>query len=90
MLLQASRAGLLLHPLIDDLPCHVLQYADDTLIILCAIPEHVANLKKVLDDFSAATGLVINFHKIPLLPGAPLRGAPLLSLGEVWAMAFYS
>jgi hypothetical protein len=57
-----------LHPLVDDLPCPVLQYADDTLIIIRAVPEHVANLKNVLDSFSAATGLVINFHKSTFVP----------------------
>jgi hypothetical protein len=68
MILHASRNGLLLHPLVDDLPCTVLQYANDTLIIIRAIPEHVANLKAVLDSFSAATGLVINFHKSTFVP----------------------
>jgi hypothetical protein len=68
LLLLASRAGLLLHPLVDDLPCPVLQYADDTLIIIRAIPEHVSNLKRVLDEFSAATGLSINFHKSTFVP----------------------
>ncbi|XP_071685320.1 uncharacterized protein [Lolium perenne] len=65
---QASHSGLLLHPLVDDLPCPVLQYADDTLIIIRVVPEHVANLKKVLDDFSDANGLTINFHKSTLVP----------------------
>jgi hypothetical protein len=46
----------------------VLQYADDTLIIIRAVPGHVENLKKVLDDFSAATGLTINFHKSTFVP----------------------
>jgi hypothetical protein len=68
MVLQASREGLLLHPLVEDIPCPVLQYADDTLIIIRAIPEHVVNLKKVLDDFSTATGLTINFHKSTFVP----------------------
>ncbi|KAK1621107.1 hypothetical protein QYE76_026624 [Lolium multiflorum] len=43
-------------------------YADDTLIIIRTIPGHVENLKKVLDDFSAATGLTINFHKSTFVP----------------------
>jgi hypothetical protein len=47
--------------------CPVLQYVDDTLIIVRAIPEHVANLKAVLDAF-ATTGLVINFHKSTFAP----------------------
>ncbi|KAK1685871.1 hypothetical protein QYE76_046719 [Lolium multiflorum] len=68
MLLHASREGLLQHPLVDDLTCPVLQYADDTLIIIRAIPEHVANLKRILDEFSAATGLTINFHRSTFVP----------------------
>jgi hypothetical protein len=68
ILLHAYRQGLLLHPLVDDLPCPVLQYADDTLIIIRAVTHHVANLKKVLDDFSTATSLCINFHKSTFVP----------------------
>jgi hypothetical protein len=68
LLLQASCDGLILHPLVDDLPCPVLQYADDTLIIIRVIPQHVANLKRVLDNFSSATGLTINFHKSTFVP----------------------
>lgn len=68
LLLQASRDGLLLHPLVDDLPCPILQYADDTLIIIRAIPQHVTNLKNILDSFTAATGLAINFHKSTFVP----------------------
>jgi hypothetical protein len=30
---------------VDELPCPILQYADDTLIIVLVIPQHVANLK---------------------------------------------
>jgi hypothetical protein len=68
LLLQASHAGLLLHPLVDDLPCPILQYADDTLIIIRAVPHHVTHLKLLLDDFSDATRLAINFHKSTFVP----------------------
>jgi hypothetical protein len=66
LILHASRDGLLLHPLVDDLPCPILQYVDDTLIIIRAIPHHVTNLKRALDAF--ATGLTINFHKSTFVP----------------------
>ena len=56
------------HPLIDDRPCPVLQYADDTLILLRADLEDVKTLKKNLDDFSDATGLKINFSKSAAVP----------------------
>jgi hypothetical protein len=41
----------------------LLQYVDDILNIIRAIPEHASNLKTVLDAFSATTGFAINFHK---------------------------
>jgi hypothetical protein len=38
------------------------------LIILCAEPGAAERLKGILDDFAAATGLVINFSKSNLVP----------------------
>jgi hypothetical protein len=60
--------GSLQHPLVDGLPCPVLQYADDTLIILRAEEGAVRRLRGILDSFSRATGLVINFHKSTVVP----------------------
>ncbi|EEE67720.1 hypothetical protein OsJ_25400 [Oryza sativa Japonica Group] len=40
-----------------------LQYADDTLIICKASSQDVALIKRILDDFSSATGLEINYSK---------------------------
>jgi hypothetical protein len=60
--------GVLWHPLVDGHPPLVLQYADDMLIILCAEPGAAERLKGILDDFAAATGLVINFSKSNLVP----------------------
>nr|CAB3463513.1 unnamed protein product [Digitaria exilis] len=56
------------HPLVDDLPCPVLQYADDTLIVLKAVPEPVSFLRNLLQEFSQATSLHINFDKSNFLP----------------------
>jgi hypothetical protein len=56
------------HPLVDGMPCPVLQYADDTLIILRAEPAAARRLKEVLDLFSLATDLQINFHKSTVVP----------------------
>jgi hypothetical protein len=78
MILQASREGLLLHPLVDDMLCPVLQYTDDTLIIIRAIPEHVANLKAVLDSFSAATRAPSSLLK--LTSNQPLTWPPPLAV----------
>jgi hypothetical protein len=56
------------HPLATDLPCPVLQYADDTLILCQADTSAVCHLKRVLDDFATSTGLSINFHKSCFIP----------------------
>ena len=56
------------HPLAADHPCPVLQYADDTLILVKAELISVQRLKNVLDSFAAATGLKINFHKSTVVP----------------------
>jgi hypothetical protein len=57
------------HPLIDgESPCPVLQYADDTLVIFRASTAAASCLKRVLDQFASATGLVINFSKSTLVP----------------------
>jgi hypothetical protein len=56
------------HPLVDNAPCPVLQYADDTLVIFRARVPATARLKEILDQFALATGLVINFKKSTVVP----------------------
>lgn len=56
------------HPLDYGAPCPVLQYADDTLILLRAKPAAARRLKQILDDFFLTTGLQISFHKSTLVP----------------------
>jgi hypothetical protein len=41
----------------------ILQYADDTLLIMPADPAQILELKRLLKDFTDATGLKINYHK---------------------------
>lgn len=65
---RASAKGDLKHPFVDSLPCPVLQYVDDTLILLRGDVSSIASLKTVLDSFSQATGLEINFHKSTFVP----------------------
>jgi hypothetical protein len=65
---QAWAGGSLSHPLAEDTPCPVLQYADDTLILCKASSSAAACLRRVLEDFAAATGLAINFHKSCFIP----------------------
>jgi hypothetical protein len=68
MPLQASASGLLEHPLLPDSPCSVLQYVDDTLILIKANASHLQNLQRLLHDFSSMTGLHINFEKRTFIP----------------------
>lgn len=48
IILEASTLQHVHHPLCPDLPCPVLQYADDTLIIMEACPMQLSHLKTVL------------------------------------------
>jgi hypothetical protein len=68
MMHNASVNGLLHHPLIENLPCLVLQYTDDTTIIVLSSEDDICNLKVVLDSFSVVTGLKINYHKSTFAP----------------------
>jgi len=58
------------NPLDHSSPCPVLQYADDTLILLRGDLDEVKQLKHLLDQFSEATGLRINYHKSTAGPNA--------------------
>nr|XP_051207036.1 uncharacterized protein LOC127322116 [Lolium perenne] len=49
-------------------PCPILQYTDDTLIILRADAAVARRLRLLLEQFGAATGLRINFQKSTLEP----------------------
>jgi hypothetical protein len=46
----------------------VIQYANDTLIIIQGCPDQATLLKEILDAFSASTGLTINYHKSTSVP----------------------
>jgi hypothetical protein len=59
--------GQVRHPLADS-PCTVLQYADDTLILLRGELQDVERLKLLLDLSSTATGLKINYDKSTAVP----------------------
>lgn len=50
------------HPVIDA-GCPVLQYADDTLLLIRGDPSDVGKLRTALDQFASATGLQINYSK---------------------------
>ena len=91
LILKASQAGDICHPLDPTLPCPVLQYADDTLIILPGCSAQLTCLKSILSDFSSFSGLQINFEESTFLPmnlpqdvaagmagflGCPIQGLP--------------
>jgi hypothetical protein len=65
---QMCREDKLHHPLRDDMPCSVLQYADDILILVRGTSEDATQLRYALDLFSNATGLRINFAKSTVVP----------------------
>jgi hypothetical protein len=69
-----KKGGGIRHPLMEG-PCPMFQYADDTIILVSGELEDVTRLKQVLDLFSAATGLAINFHKSTMTPMHVQRGA---------------
>jgi retron-type reverse transcriptase len=51
---------------INDFP--IIQYADDTLIILPAEIDQLTHLKLILDEFAISTGLRVNYHKSNIYP----------------------
>jgi hypothetical protein len=53
---------------IGDSDFPIIQYADDTLLILLAELDQVMALKKALNNFSLSTGLKVNYHKSSMVP----------------------
>ena len=62
--------GILKHPLTEDFggDYPIIQYADDTLLILQASANNLFNLKGLLRSFSDSSGLQVNFCKSFLVP----------------------
>lgn len=60
----------LVHPLGSDFggDYPIVQYADDTLLIMPADPSQLTHLKAILLNFAASTGLKANFDKSFLVP----------------------
>jgi hypothetical protein len=56
------------HPIVEDITCLVIQYADDTLILIQGCPDQARVLKEILDTFSSTTGLKINYNKSTFVP----------------------
>ena len=65
---KECQEGNLVHPLGADGPFPILQYADDTLILLRGDVQQAGIIKRILEDFSNFTGLKINYHKSTFVP----------------------
>lgn len=67
---KAWQNGILKHPLSDSFEDYfpIIQYADDTLLILPGDAKTLFNLKGLLRTFSDSTSLHVNFNKSFLVP----------------------
>jgi hypothetical protein len=67
---DAMNHGLLSRPIpLQSSPCFpILQYADDTLIILQADEQQLSHLQTILQDFGNVSGLRVNYSKSNLIP----------------------
>jgi hypothetical protein len=54
--------------LTNDPDFPVVQYADDTILVLSAELDQIMALKEVLNNFLESTGLKINYHKSLIVP----------------------
>jgi hypothetical protein len=69
MLNRLSNLGILSAPLpINILDFPIVQYSDDTPLIMQACPQHLLALKSLLQTFADATSLRVNYSKSCLLP----------------------
>lgn len=55
-------------PQSSDTPYPVIQYADDTIIVMQGNEQQLTHLKGLLQSFTSSTGLRVNFHKSCLVP----------------------
>jgi hypothetical protein len=62
---KAKDIGLLKHPINVDYTAdfHIIQYVDDTLMIMEACPLQLFTLKALLNSFAESTGLKVNYPK---------------------------
>jgi retron-type reverse transcriptase len=60
-----------LHAPINCPPCPdfpIIQYADDTLVVMQADARQLLCLKSILHSFAMSTGLKVNYHKSSMIP----------------------
>lgn len=69
MINKAPEIGILSLPIPQpDTKFPIIQYADDTLIIMKASQKEIFCLKGILQSFASSTGLKINYHKSCMIP----------------------
>jgi hypothetical protein len=69
MVNQLFHEGIFLAPLpIPNTDFPIIQYADDTLVIMQACPIQLLALKELLEKFAQATGLRVNYAKSAMMP----------------------
>jgi hypothetical protein len=64
----ALRNGMLSLPIPIDADFPIIQYADDTIIVLPADLEQLIVFKDILNQYAAFTGLKVNYHKSSMIP----------------------
>jgi retron-type reverse transcriptase len=52
----------------SDAPFPIVQYADDTILVMQANEDQLVLLKRILHSISLSSGLVVNYHKSCLVP----------------------
>lgn len=65
---RQHQLGNLSLPIPRDGPFSIIQYADDTILVLPAEEKQLTHLKEILHLYASSTGLKINFHKSNLVP----------------------
>jgi hypothetical protein len=81
MVNDLAMKGLISRPIeTNDHDFPIVQYADDTLLIMHADSHRLFVLKEALDKFSKSTGLKINFDKSHMVPiNVPERDFEILA-----------
>ena len=94
--------GVLTLPILSHDPHFpIIQYADDTILIVHVVDSQLIALKEMLDVFYASTGLKVNFQKSTMVPlnidneeairlaavfGCSLGTLPFTYLGLPWEL----
>jgi hypothetical protein len=87
MINKLFQEGVLSAPLpIPNIDFPIVQYADDTLIVLQACPRQLLVLKETLEQFAQATGLRVNYGKSAMIP-INISAERLQELADVFGCA---